>query len=360
MLTVLAIFLTTAASFVGHVRIPYAENVYPVGSIFVEPNKFAPVQRQLDISNNNLNGPNTVLLNPIAINIYYGAAWTKAQRDLMDFFTTNLGSTPYYSTLQSLKNKDGATIAPLRFGGSFYDPVADATTAFGAAGLNPLSLYTLPTSPLKPQVDAVLNAYFQAKSIGGMSFDISKYDVANTVFNIVTSPQVQFGTTGACGFHGGTTLLSNGNSVLAANINNSNGTVVRVMYTVNAASLCNPFTGGYTNGQGGTAVIAQGAAPNDAAVDGVLGTLTQGLFATISDPFRSFTGTGQLTWFDTDDVHFSATNTPTYTNQGASFYAGNNYNENRCVGLDSIRPCLKPCTDKDRLRCDVHARTPWQ
>jgi len=278
----------------------HADTIYPVGSVFTEKAAPAANERRLDIANNNINGPNTVVLKPVAVNIYYGAAWTLAQRNLMDFFTTNLGTTPYYSTLQTLKDKTGATISPLSFYGSFYDNTPDATVVFGQNALT--------------QIQAIMQAYINAKAIGGTAIDITTVDFTNTIFNFITSPQVQFTVTGACGYHGVMTLSSN-----PANPATTND--LKLLYTVNAASLCNPFTGGYTNGQGGTAIIPFGAAPNDVAADGVLGTLVHELVATISDPMRDNNGKGTQSWYNNDDVRFSETNTPTYTTTG-------NYNEN--------------------------------
>ena len=82
----------------------------------------------------------------------------------------------------------------------------------------------------------------------------------------MTSPKVKYAVTGSCGYHSVTTLSSN-----PANPATTND--LRVIYSINGASTCNPFIGAYTNGQGGNGVISK-TAPNDAAVDGVLVTLT--------------------------------------------------------------------------------------
>jgi hypothetical protein len=288
--SLIALLLAVAAS-VGH-ALKAPTDPYPVGSTFVakqEPSN-ENHERQLDIANNKKYGPHPVLLNPIAINIYYGAAWTQAQRDLMDLFTANLGSTPYYTTVQTLKDPSGATAAPLTFGGSFFDNVVDSKVTFGADSTK--------------QIQNILQGYIDAKSIGGTAIDITNTDFKNTIFNLVrctthfpplahisshlppstplpsffqvTSPQVKFAVTGTCGYHSVMTLSSN-----PANPATTND--LKVYYSISASSVCNPFSGGYTNGQGGNALISK-KAPNDAAVDAVLKVLTHELLETISDP----------------------------------------------------------------------------
>jgi hypothetical protein len=247
----------------------HADSAYPVGSTFTETTPALSsaagvvadtAARRLDIANNNLNGPHPVLLNPIAVNIYYGAAWTKAQRDLIDFFTANLGSTPYMTTLQSLKDPSGATISPLKFGGSFFDPVPDSKTVFGGGS----------DAALLKQVQGILQGYVDAKSIGGTPFDVRSIDQKNTIINIITSPQVRYLRTGSCGYHSSTSLSSDKTDSLTIND-------IKVVYSVNAASLCsNPFTSTdvSSNGQGGNAIISKTPPNNDAVVDGVVGILT--------------------------------------------------------------------------------------
>ena len=252
MLLTLVVLLAAAARASGLKSRASGDALYPVGSVYKAKAKKSAVLstalttiRQLDISNNNVNGPNTVITNPIAINIYYGAAWTQAQRALMDLLTTNLGTSPLMSTVQTLKNSDGTVVSPLLFGGSFYDNVPDSTTNFGGAGQSSQS-----------QIQTILQGYINAKSIGGVAFDVSKVDFKNTIFNIITSPQVVFSESGTCGYHSVMKLSSNP----PATTND-----LTVLYSINAASVCNPFEGGYSNGQGGNAIITK-TPPNDAGV----------------------------------------------------------------------------------------------
>ena len=261
----LALALVLVVVAIGHgKKVPTkADALYPVGSYFVDkvtPGAVAAkAMRKLDIANNKKNGPNTVVTNPIAVNIYYGAAWTQTQRDLMDFFTSNLGASSYMSTVQTLKNLDGTVVAPLKYGGGFWDNVDDAKTNFGGVGQDSAT-----------QCQTILQGYFNAGTIGGKSFDKTKIDFKNTIFNIITSPKVVFSDAGFCGYH--TTAHLNSAPTAQSDLT--------VMYSLQSAALCSPFKGGTTNGQGGNAVVST-TAPNDEAVDNVIGTLTHEIFETI-------------------------------------------------------------------------------
>jgi len=135
---------------------------------------------------NQQQGP--IILAPKLFNIFYGSQWTTLQKNVVDNLATNLGASNYYKIVQSMKDTSGKAAAASVFVGS----AQDSTVTPG-----PVTLATIDSV-----WQTALQGYVTAKSINGVAFDLSTFDLANTIFSFILGPGFVFDTAPSyCGYH---------------------------------------------------------------------------------------------------------------------------------------------------------------
>ena len=304
-------------------------NPFPVGSYYhgevnTNPSAVSSTHRRMDISNKQ---KNNILTKPVAFNIYVGKVWKQSSIDIIDTFAKNIGATDLWGVLQTLPNPDGTKPAPLVFQGSGWDQSVDDT--------KPIS-YT----DTDKWIQDSFAKYFSAKMVGTTPFDITKFDLTQTIFTLMPSVNIQFNSDNTCGFHSSAQFDTATNKFLVAAADGlfyPTSTTVTIIYSFSPASLtvgsggCNPSYAG----QGSLNPILPNITPNgDIIADRLLDTWTHEIFETVSDPGTGSIGDGQ-SWYNNDDLHLATTlakkvggGPPTWTAKG-----GNNENADLCNSL---------------------------
>jgi hypothetical protein len=208
---------------------------------------------------NQQQGP--MILNPQLFNIYYGSGWTTKQMNVVDNLATNLGASDYYKIVQSFKDPSGKTAAPTVFVGSAQD--ASVTPGpVTLAGID--SLWA-----------NALQGYVTSGKINGVPFDLSTFDLSNTLFSFILGPGFVFDTAPSyCGYHTATqvTLPSGTLATVYVCFDLYGGSTS----TPNSNYGCN--NAGASVGFDSTATIDTVSPNNDGYLDGLAGPYTHEIF----------------------------------------------------------------------------------
>ena len=241
------------------------------------------------------------------------------QKNVVDNLAANLGASEYYKVTQSLKDPSGKVTAPSVFLGS----AQDSSVTPGVVSL----------ATIDGVWQAALQGYVTNKMIANAGdFDLSKFDLANTIFSFILGPGFVFDNAPSyCGYHTPyqVTLPSGASANVYIAFDLFGGTTT----TSGTNYGCNFNTGGYPVGFDSTAQIDTVSPNNDPYLDGLAGPYTHEIFETISDPLLN----NVVSWFNNDDDHYyvlppgqtsggGVINPSTYTQRG-----GNNENGDLCA-----------------------------
>ena len=226
-----------------------------------------------------------------------------------------MGKSDLWSTLQTLPNPDGKIATPLEFVGSGWDSSVDDTNVIGVPNTNQW---------IKDQ----FSKYIMSKTIGSTPADFTKLDMANTIFTIMPSTNIQFQADNSCGFHSILIYdLNTGKEVSSYYFPGPNIITFAYSFTPGSATLPTGNCLASNAGQGSMNPVINAVTPNgDAIADRIIDTWTHEIFETVSDPMFN----GQ-SWYNNDDLHFFETPSktgggpPSFTQKG-----GNNENADLC------------------------------
>ena len=220
-----------------------------------------------------------IIHNPKAFNIYYGSTWTQTKINVVDNFAANVGATDYWSiinsTVDSVTNRPPT---PLKFLGSAWDASKIPTLINQDPDADAFSTnYVVP----------IMQSYITAKKIKSTGdFDLAKFDLDNTIFNLLMAPGWDFPTTPSyCGWHQQLPVTYGGmtkNIYVAFDLHGSATTNV---------NMCNGFGGTSADG----VAISATSPHNDPELDTLVSVYAHEIFESVTDPVNG------NAWWDRDD-----------------------------------------------------------